>query len=132
LRDNAEPGRRPAAVDDPVEAVRRDVGRCRLALELVQAAFLPHLVEFGCADVEAAGRHVERRHQRLDPVDACIDGGRGLDVVLDALDRRPGAGETRQREAVQPVLDQFLDARRVEDRHHGVDEGKLGRVRVGR
>ena len=61
-----------------------------------------------------------------------IDGGRRFDVVLDAFDRRPGAGEARQRVAVEPVVDQLLHAGRIEDRDHRVDEEKLRRMGVGR
>ena len=52
-----------------------------------------------------------------------------LDVVLDAFDRRPGAGEARHRIAVEAVVDQLLDARRVEDRDHRVDEQEFRGMR---
>ena len=55
-----------------------------------------------------------------------------FDVVLDAFDRRPGAGEARQRETVEAVVDEFLHPGRVEDRDHRIDEEELGSVRVGR
>ena len=48
-----------------------------------------------------------------------------FDVVLDAFDRRPGAGEARQRIAVEAVVDQLLHAGRVEDRDHRVDEQRI-------
>ena len=84
------------------------------------------------ADVEPAGRHVEFRNDDVQPVERGVDGGGRFDVVLDAFDRRPGAGEARQGKAVEPVVDQFLDAGRIEDRDHRVDEQELGRMRVGR
>ena len=55
-----------------------------------------------------------------------------FDIVLDAFDRRPGAGEARQAVAVEPVVDQLLHAGRVEDRDHRVDEQEFGGMRDGR
>ena len=79
------------------------------ALVFVQPRLLAELVDL-VADVEPAGRHVEFRNDDAQPVERGIDRGRRFDVVLDAFDRGPGAGEARQREAVEAVVDQLLHA----------------------
>ncbi len=78
-----------------------------------------------------------RRHREivgdldLDAVDAAVDGGGRLDVVLHALDADPHAGKARQREAQDAVVEDLLHAGRVEHRDHVVEEGELGLVRAG-
>ena len=67
-----------------------------------------------------------------DAIDAAIDGGGRLDVVLHALQADPDAGETRQRKAVDAVIEHLLDAGRIEHRDHRVDHGELGLMRGGR
>ena len=47
------------------------------------------------------------------------------------LERHPGAGEARHRPAVEPVIEDFLHAGRIEDRDHHVDEVEFGLVRGG-
>src|SRR5690606_39912465 len=91
-RDDADPGPRTAGIDDAVEGVGADESRRGRTLEFVESRLLAELVEL-VADVEAAGRHVEFGVDDPDAVERGIDGGRRLDVVLDALDRRPCAGE---------------------------------------
>ena len=54
-----------------------------------------------------------------------IDDGRGFDVVLDAFEAGPNPGESAERPTIEAVVEDLLDARRVEDRHHRVDEGEL-------
>ena len=129
--DDAELRAAAAGIDDAVEAVGADEGRRGGALVLVQPRLLAELVDL-VADVEAAGRHVEFRDDDVQPVERRVDRSRRFDVVLDAFDRRPGAGEARQRIAVEAVVDQLLDPGRIEDRDHRVDEQELGRMRVGR
>ena len=69
--------------------------------------------------------------------DACTAAGRAstapveLHRILDALDADPGAGEARQRAADQPVIDDLLQPRRIQDRDHRVDEGEFRLVRGG-
>ena len=48
----------------------------------------------------------------LDAVDAAVDRGGGLDVVLHALDADPHAGIARQREAEDAVVEDLLHAGR--------------------
>ena len=47
------------------------------------------------------------------------------------LSADPGAAEARHRPAVEPVVEDLLHARRVEDRDHHVDEVVFGLVRGG-
>ena len=68
----------------------------------------------------------------LDAVDAAVDRGGGLDVVLHALDADPHAGKARQREAEDAVVEDLLHAGRIEHGDHVVDEGELGLVGAGR
>ncbi len=120
-----------ARIDDAVQPVGVDEGGRGGALVFMQPLLLAEHVDL-VADVEAAGRHVELRHDDVQPLERGIDRSRRFDVVLDAFDRRPGAGETRHGKAVEPVIDDLLDAGRIEDRHHRVDEQELGGMRVGR
>ena len=129
--DDAELGPRAAAYDDavdPVGAVEREDGR---QLVVVQARFLDERL-VAEADAEAAGRRgVVVRDLDLHAVDAAVDGGGGLDVVLHALEADPHAGIARQGETQDPVVQDLLNARRVQDRDHEVEEGELGLVRGG-
>ena len=85
------------------------------------------------ADVEPARRHDEVVGDLdVDAVDAAVDRGGRLDVVLHALEADPHAGKARQREAQDAVVEDLLHAARIEHRHHVVDEGELGLVRAGR
>ena len=62
---------------------------------------------------------------------AAVDHGGRLHRLVHALEPDPGAGEARHREAVEPVVDDLLHARRIEDRDHHVDEVEFGLVRGG-
>ena len=68
----------------------------------------------------------------VDPVDASVDRGGRLDVVLHALEADPHAGKARQAEAQDAVVEDLLHAGRIEHRHHVVDEGELRLMRAGR
>ena len=60
-----------------------------------------------------------------------IDGGGRFDVVLHAFEGDPGAAEAAHGIAVEAVIEDLLNARRVQDRHHHVDEVELGLMRDG-
>ena len=133
-RDHADLRLTPAGQDDVVEVVRAHEGQHGVALEVLEPRLLLEEA-VRRADVEAARRHAElvvARDHDLDPVEAAVGGRRRLDVVLDAFQRRPGAAEAAQGEAVEAVVDQLLDAGRVQDRRHHVDEGEFRLMRDGR
>ena len=119
-----------ALVDDPVETVGPNERSRRSPLVVVEPLFLAELVEF-MANVEPAGRQIDFRQDDVQAIKRHVDRRGRFDVVLDAFDRCPGSRETRQREAVEAVIDQFLDAGRIEDRHHRVDEGEFGGMGIG-
>ena len=127
--DDADLGVGAAAGDDAVELVGAGEGQDGGALVVVQARFLVERL-VAEADVEALGGHDEVvGNLDLDAVDAAVDGGGGLDVVLHAFDADPHAGEARQREAEDAEVEDLLHAGRIEHRDHVVDEGELGLVR---
>ena len=129
--DDAELRTGAAGIDHAVQPVGADEGGRRGALGLVQPLLLTEHIQF-VADVEAAGRHVEFGQDDRDPVQRGIDARRRFDVVLDAFDGAPQAGETRQREPVKAVVDDLLHAGGIEDRDHGIDEMVFRGVGVGR
>ena len=130
--DDAEPRRAPAGQHQPVGDVGPQEGQRRRDLVLVEPLLLRHRAVAG-ADVEAARRHPERAgDDGRRAVERAVDGGGRFDRVLDAFQPDPGAGEARQGEAEQPVVDDLLDAGRRQDRDHRVDEGVFGLVRRGR
>ena len=121
-----------AADDDAVELVGAGEGQDGGALVVVQARFLGQRL-VAEADVEAVRRHDEIVGDLdLHAVDAAVDGGGRLDVVLHALEADPHAGKARQAEAQDAVVEDLLHAGRIEHRHHVVDEGELRLVRAGR
>ena len=131
-RQNANPGVGAARIDDPVEAVRANIGAGGIALEFMQPHFLTEEIKVIGADVEPAGRHGEVRQDDLEPVEPRLHRRRRFHVVLDAFERRPGSRETRHCKPVQAVIDHLLHAGRIEDRNHRVNKIELGLVRVGR
>ena len=58
--------------------------------------------------------------------------GRGLDRIVHAFERHPGAGEARHRPAIEAIIDDLLHAGRVQDRDHHIDEVIFGLMRGGR
>ena len=130
-RDDADLRIAPARGDDLVELVgahERDhgvalvVGEARLHAEDGVAE----------ADVEPALRHREVvGDDDLHAVEAAVDHRRGLDRLVHAFERGPGAGVARHRPAVEAVVDDLLDARRIEDRDHQVDEMEFRLMRGG-
>ncbi len=130
--DDADLGVLAARIDDAVEAVGADEGgRGARACTRAAAASWPSksiswrmLSPPGGMSNSGMTMFSRSSETSTDAVE--------FDVVLDAFDRRPGAGEARQRIAVEAVVDQLLHAGRVEDRDHRVDEQEFRRVRDGR
>ena len=131
-RDDAEARGAAAGKDDLVELVGAHEGDGCLALIFVHPLFLHQEVELG-PDIEPVRRHHEvLRQDDLQALGVRFDACGRLDVVLDALHRRPGAGKAAEREPVKPVIEDFLHAGGIEDRDHRIDEMKLGLMRIGR
>ena len=124
--------RRPAARGDVlVELVGAHERQHGVALVVVQPRLL---AEDGVAqaDVEPALRHLEIvRDDNVDTLQAAIDHGGQFDRLVHALERHPGAAESRHRPAVEPVVDNLLHPRGIEDRDHHVDEVIFGLVGGG-
>src|SRR6185437_7161223 len=66
-----------------------------------------------------------------DSVEAAVDHAGRLDGLVHAFECGPGASVARHRPAVERVVDDFLHAARIEDRHHHVDEMEFGLMRGG-
>ena len=118
--------------DGAVELVGAHESEHGVALKIVQPRLLRQnlIVQ---ADIEAAFRHAEIvRDHDIDPLQAGIDRRRGFDRLVHRLERGPGARKARHRPAVETVIEHFLDAGRVQDRDHDVDEVIFGLVRGGR
>ena len=131
--DNANFRVGAAGENRPVQFVRLDIGDRRRAFVVMQPGFLAeHIGKLMPADVEAARRHRDiLRQDDFDPVKRAIDRGGRFNVVLDAFHRDPQSGKAAERIAVQAKIDQFLNARRIEDRHHHIDEVEFRLVRHG-
>ena len=130
--DDADLGILSAAGDEAVELVGAGEGEDGRALVIVQARLLVERL-IAEPDVQALGGHDEIVGDLdLDAIDAPVDRRGGLDVVLDALDADPHAGEAREREAQHAVVEDLLHAGRIEHGDHVVDEGELGLVGAGR
>ena len=108
----------------------REEGEDRRPLVEVQQLFL--LQRRAPADVETARRQPVVGKDGRDPIAGPVDRAGQFDVVLDAFDADPDAGEAGERPAVETVVEDLLHAGRIEDRHHRVDEGELRLVRGGR
>src|SRR4029079_9630092 len=121
-RDDADFRRAAAGSDDAIEPVGAHEGQHRIALEVVQTRFLP---EDGVdkPDIEPALGHLEIVwRDDLDAIDRAVDHAGRLDRLVATLERRPCAGEARHRPAIERVVDDFLHASRIKDRHHHIDE----------
>ena len=129
-RDDPQP-RGLGFEDRPVEAVGRGEGAHGLELEAVQALLLGER-RVRQADVETARRQLELGQGDLDPRRIELDRGRGIDGVVDAFEADPAAAVAGQAEAQQAELEDLGDARRVEHRDLGVDQGELALMRRGR
>ena len=125
---DAEPPPRP--VDHgAVEPVRAGIGAGRVELVLQQP--LLHLERrVRPADVEPAfGQRVVLGRRDGDPVRVHRDDGGAVHGLGDADEADPEPGVAREPPAVQPVIQEFLDARRVDHRHGGAREVELALVR---
>ncbi len=130
-RDDADLRRAAARGDVAVELVGAHEGQHGVALVVVQPRFL---AEDGVAqaDVEPALGHLEiGRDDDVDAVQAAVDHRGRLDRLVHRLHRHPGAAKARHRPAVEPVVENLLHARRMQDRDHHVDEVIFGLVRGG-
>lgn len=129
--DDADPGMGAAAQDDLVQLVGPGEGDGGEALVSVESLLLLQAVVIG-ADVEAAGRQFEvRGDDGLDAVEARFDDGGRFHRVMHAFDADPAAGEARQGIAMEAVIEEFLEASRVQHRHHGIEEGEFRLVGDG-
>ena len=129
--DDADLRIAPARRDDLVELVGAHESEHGVALEIVQARFLAE-DGIGEADVQPALRHAEIGwRDKLDMIEAAVHDAGRLHRLVHAFERGPGTGEARHRPAVERVVDNFLHAARVEDRHHHVDEMEFRLVRGG-
>ena len=84
-------------------------------------------------DIEPARGQREIIWQRdLDAAGIDRDRGRAVHRLGDGLERDPAPGIARHRPAVEPEIEDVLDAGRVEHRDRGVDKGEFRLVRQGR
>ncbi len=117
--------------DDLVELVGAHESQHGVALVVVQARFLAQN-GIGEADVEPARRHLEiGRRDDLHPVEAAIDDAGRFHRLVHAFERGPGAGETRHRPAIDPVVDDLLHPGGIEDRNHHIKKMEFGLMRGG-
>src|SRR5215216_2004557 len=131
-RDDADLRLAAARDHGAVELVGAHEGQHGVALVIVQ----PRLhAENGVVEtnVEPTLGHLEIvRHDDLHALQAAVDRGCRLDRLVHAFERHPGAGEARHGPAVETVIEKFLNARRIQDRDHHVDEMEFGLMRGGR
>ena len=129
-RNNAEA--RVGAVDhDAVQPVGPGISHRGVDLVALQSQFLRQgLVR--PPDAEASRRDGEIfRQLRFDPEGVDLHGGGGLNRVRDRPHRDPAAGIARHCPAVQPEIQELLNPRRVQDRHHRRGEDMVALVRQG-
>ena len=99
------------------------------ALIVMEPPFLLEPIIIG-SDIEPARRQLEiGGNDRLDTIDAGVDDGRRFDGVMDAFDADPTARITRQGKTVDAEIEELLQSRRIEDRHHGIEEGEFALMR---
>src|SRR6185437_1249270 len=115
-RDDTDFRRAAAGGNDAVELIGANKRQHRIALEIVKARLLPQY-RVDEADIETAFGHSEvGRRDNIDAIQPSIyDPGR-LDGFVHALERGPYARETRHGPSVQRVINNLLDAGRIEDR----------------
>ena len=129
-RDKADlgPGLAPLAL---IHFVGVAVGLCREAFVVDHPRFL-----FGGivtkADIQPTCGHVKLRRHQLHPVDAAINNACGLNSVLHGFQPHPQAGKPRQTIAIDPVVHNFLHARRANHGHIGIHHRPFGLVQNGR
>jgi len=116
---------------DLVEPVGAGEGERRIEFVAV-VTFLLGEELVGPAYVQAALRHLEvGRDGDRDAVRIDMDRGRTVHRLGHGLECDPAAREARHGPAVEAEVEEFLHARRVEDRNHRIDEGELRLVRGG-
>ena len=126
-RDHAQPG--PGrGYHRLVQPVGAGEGQSRVELVLHQPLFLLER-RIGPADIEPADRHVELRQDVIDAQRVDRHGSGAFDRLGDRLEGDPAAGKARHRPAHHAEIEEFLNARRVQHRDHGMHEGMLGLVR---
>ena len=114
-----------------VQPVAAAIGLGGLQLMAVQPRLLLPCRIAG-ADVEAALRQalaVRDLNVEVGGGNVCAD--RGAHRVVDALQAHPAAAVAGHRPAVDAEVDDLLNAGRIEDRHHGIDQGELALVAGG-
>jgi hypothetical protein len=132
-RDDTDLRIAPARNDHLVELVRMHEGEHGVPLVVVQARL--HLEDAVIeTNVQPARRHSEfviTRNDDLRVVERRFDNPGRFHRLMHALERHPRTAEARHRPAVECIVDEFLDARGVQDRDHHVDEVEFGLVRGG-
>jgi hypothetical protein len=134
LSDAGDPdlGMRAATEHDLVEPVCLSEGDGRQALEIVETLLLVMPVVIR-PDVEPARRHLEVLGLlRADAMRARLDDASRFDRVMQAFDADPSAGEARQGPAIDRIVIEFLQAGRIEDGDHGIEQRDLALMRHGR
>src|SRR5262249_25958095 len=131
-RDDAD-FRPPAAGGDIlIELVRAHECEHGVAFVVVQPRLLAQN-GIAQADVEPAfWRDEILGNDDVDPLQTAVDDSRRFDGLVHGLERDPGAEEPRHRPAVEAVVEDLLNARRIQDRDHDVDEVIFGLMRRGR
>ena len=125
--DDAE-ARLRAVEDDAVQPVGTAEGQRRIYLVALQADLLVEAL-VRPANVQAAGRHLEiGRDHRPDPIRSDRDRGRAFHRLGDAHHADPAARVTGHGDAHEPVVEVFLDGRRVQHRRHPGHEAVLALV----
>ena len=128
---DADPRGSPAGEHQPVEAVGAGEGEDGRSLVIVQPRLLGERRVMK-PDIEPALGHLEIvRDGDGDAIHAPVHAGGGFDIVLHAFDADPHARIAREGEPLDAEVENLLNARRVEHRHHGIDEGELALVGGG-
>jgi hypothetical protein len=131
-RHDADLRRLAAGQHDLVQLVGARKGNRSITLVLVQAPFLLETV-IAWPDVQPVFRHLEiGRILDLHPVNRPVNDTGRFDIVVHALQADPAARIARQCKPVNSVIENFLQACRMQDRDHRVHHGKFGLVRHGR
>ena len=133
-RHDADARSGPATRHDAIEFVCASERGDRATLVVMKA---PLLVERRIAepDIQATRRHrvvIFGRKNDVYPIRVAVDGRRGLDIVLHALQANPHARIPRHAIAQQAVVEQLLHPGGIEDGDHRIHHRELGLMRAGR
>ncbi len=86
----------------------------------------------GPTDMQAALGHVEiSRDDRHDPIGRDIGGSRTFDCLGNGFHRHPATGIAAHRPAMQAVIQNVLNAGRVQNRDLRIDKGIFGLMGQG-